>query len=274
MSHILDKFSLGGKTVVVTGGGGLLGRQFTLALAQAGARVVVADIDDDTAQTQAALIIAQGLVAKASHLDVTDSASIHALVETCLADFGTLDVLVNNAALDPKFEPQYMQAPVDNAFETYPIQAWQDSLKVNLTGLFLMSQATVVPMLAQKSGVIINICSTYGLVGPDQRLYDLPGKPRKFKPVDYAVTKAGVLGFTHYLAAYYAGKNIRVNALSPGGVFNAHDDDFVKNYAAHTILGRMADIDEMNAAILFLASDASSYMTGANLIVDGGWTAW
>ena len=236
--------------------------------------MIVADIDLAAAQTQAASITADGWVAKASYLDVTNSASIHALVESCLSDFGSLDVLVNNAALDPKFEPQHLHAPADNAFETYPLQAWQESLQVNLTGLFLMSQAAVIPMLAQKHGVIINICSTYGLVGPDQRLYDLPAKPRKFKPADYTVTKAGVLGFTRYLAAYYAGRNIRVNALSPGGVYNAHEDDFVKNYAAHTILGRMADLDEMNAAILFLASDASSYMTGANLIVDGGWTAW
>jgi 2-deoxy-D-gluconate 3-dehydrogenase len=110
--------------------------------------------------------------------------------------------------------------------------------------------------------VIINICSTYGLVGPDQRLYEREGHPPQFKPVYYSVTKAGVLGFTRYLATYYAGINIRVNALTPGGVFNDHDDEFVEKYAARTVLGRMAQ------------NDASSYMTGANLVVDGGWTAW
>jgi len=274
MSTIFDKFSMSGKTVVVTGGAGLLGRQFTTTLAQAGALVCVADIDLQAAQAQVDRIIQEGSNAFAIMVDVTDPKSVRSMVDEVVRVSGRLDVLINNAALDPKFEPQDFNRKADNAFETYPLNAWEDSLNVNLTGMFLVAQAVATFMITCGHGVIINICSTYGLVGPDQRIYEIPGELRKFKPVDYSVTKAGVLGFTHYLAAYYAGTKIRVNALSPGGVYNEHGESFVHNYSARTIMGRMAELDEMNGAILFLASDASSYMTGANLVVDGGWTAW
>ena len=129
-------------------------------------------------------------------------------------------------------------------------------------------------MLESGGGVIINLSSIYGLAAPDQRMYQRPGKTPAYKPVYYSVTKAGIIGLTQYLAAYYAGKNIRVNALTPGGVFNGHEPDFTAAYSARAILGRMAEKDEMNGALLFLASDASAYMTGANLVVDGGWTTW
>jgi len=270
----MDKFSLAGKTAVVTGGAGLLGKQFTLTLAQAGALVVIADLNLELALQQAERIKSNGFDAIALAVDVTDPDSTRQMVNEIIRSTGRLDILINNAALDPKFEPQNFNGLADNSFETYPLQAWRDSLEVNLTGIFLVTQAAVIPMLKQEKGVVINICSIYGLVGPDQRIYKIPGETRKFKPVDYSVTKAGVLGLTHYLASYYANTNIRVNALSPGGIFNEHGDEFVKNYSARTILGRMANIDELNGAILFLASDASSYMTGANLVVDGGWTAW
>ena len=274
MQNVLDKFNLKGNTVLVTGGGGLLGRQFALALAQAGANVMLADLAYEAAADQAEVIRAEGLSAEALAVDVIDPDSTRAMVEQTLARFGRLDVLINSAALDPKFDPQHQSEQAANAFETYSLEAWRKALDVNLTGMFLASQAAVQPMLAQGKGVIINICSTYGINGPDQRIYIRPDGTRSYKPVYYSVTKAGVLGFTRYLAAYYAGKNIRVNALTPGGVYNQHDEVFVKAYSAKTILGRMANIDEMSAAMLFLASDASSYMTGANLIVDGGWTAW
>lgn len=271
---VLKKFDMTSKTAVVTGAAGLLGQQFSLALAQAGASVVLADIAGETVEEYAQKLRDQGLEALAVTVDVTDQSSNKAMIESTLDKFGSLDVLVNSAALDPKFDPANLNSQGANAFEDYSLESWRQALDVNLTGMFLATQAAVAPMLQQGQGVIVNICSTYGLAGPDQRLYERPDGTRSFKPVYYSVTKSGVLGFTRYLAAYYAGKNIRVNALTPGGVYNGHDDVFTAQYSARTIIGRMANIDEMSAAMLFLCSDASSYMTGSNLVVDGGWTAW
>ncbi len=276
MTSIFDLFKLEGRVAVVTGGAGLLGREFSRTLAEAGAAVVVADIQAGAAEAVAADLTAQGYPALGVRLDVTDPASVQAMLEMTVARFGRLDILVNSAALDPKFDPEALaRGIIPGRFEDFPLDLWNQALAVNLTGVFLVTQACVRPMLAQGKGSIINICSTYGLNGPDQRIYvRADGQRVGYKPVYYTVTKAGVLGFTKYLAAYYAGTQIRVNALTPGGVYNQHDEDFVRNYSARTILGRMARKDEMNGALLFLASDASSYMTGANLIVDGGWTAW
>jgi 2-deoxy-D-gluconate 3-dehydrogenase len=273
MSKFYDSFQLTSQIALVTGAAGLLGSGFCRILAKAGASVIVADIDEEGATLVAEEIQADGLLATPARVDITDPISVDKLIETVLREYGGLNILVNSAALDPKFDPDHHEQ-TSNAFEDYPLEAWNQALDVNLTGMFLVSQASATPMLAQDRGVIINICSTYGLVGPDQRLYEREGHPPQFKPVYYSVTKAGVLGFTRYLATYYSGKNIRVNALTPGGVFNDHDDEFVEKYAARTVLGRMARRDELNGALLFLASDASSYMTGANLVVDGGWTAW
>ena len=274
MTTIMDKFSLGGRTALVMGGAGLIGKQFTRALGQAGAKVVVADLAGESAQVHAQALAKEGIDAMAVQVDVTDPESVSDLVQRAVARFGSVDILVNSAALDPKFDPENVSAQSANAFETYPLDSWREALDVNLTGMFLTCQASARQMLAQDYGVIINICSTYGLVGPDQRLYERPEGPRQYKPVYYTVSKAGVLGLTRYLATYYAGKPIRVNALTPGGIYNQHDDAFLKAYSARTVMGRMANLDEMNGAVVFLASEASSYMTGANLIVDGGWTAW
>jgi len=273
MNRIFDKFDLSGRTAIVTGGAGLLGAEFCRTLAEAGASVIVADLDDGAADRVVSALLADGLKAVSRQVDVTQEESTRALAESTVERFGRLDILVNSAALDPKFDPQHTSRSA-NAFEEFPLTVWEQALSVNLTGLFLCCQAAARPMLEQGRGVMINICSTYGLVGPDQRIYQRPGEAPRFKPIYYSVTKAGVLGMTRYLATYFAGKNIRVNALTPGGVFNDHDETFVKNYAARTVLGRMADRDEMNGGLLFLACDASSYMTGANLVVDGGWTAW
>ena len=273
---IQEKFDLSRRVAVVTGGVGLLGTEFCRTLAEAGAAVAVVDLNGAASQAVAESLTGSGYQALALPTDITKPESVNAAIDKVLSTFGRIDILVNSAALDPKFDPEAVDKGITpGAFEDYPLDLWNSALSVNLTGIFLVTQACVKPMIEQgKRGSIINICSTYGLNGPDQRIYVKDGKRVAFKPVYYTVTKAGVMGFTKYLAAYYAETEIRVNALTPGGVFNNHEEYFVKNYSAKTILGRMADKDEMNGALLFLASDASSYMTGNNLVVDGGWTAW
>jgi NAD(P)-dependent dehydrogenase (short-subunit alcohol dehydrogenase family) len=272
---IMNKFNLGGRAAVVTGGIGLLGKQFCRTLAEAGAGVVVADLNTATAEAFAAELRSDGYQAIGVGVDVTRPDSVQAMVETCMREYGRLDVLVCSAAMDPKFDADNINLQNNNAFENYPLTAWNQAVEVNLTGVFLCCQAAARQMVDQGGdGSIINICSTYGLVPPDQRIYEKPGKPKSFKPVFYTTTKAGVLGLTKYIASYYAGTRIRANCLTPGGVYNNHDETFERNYAYRTIMNRMANLDEMNGALLFLASDASSYMTGGNLVVDGGWTAW
>jgi 2-deoxy-D-gluconate 3-dehydrogenase len=273
MPNLAKTFDLSGRVAVVTGGAGLLGRQFCATLTEAGAAVLVADLNGEAAEKVAKELTVAGHKATAQATDVGEATSAQGMAATAVRLFGRLDILVNSAAIDPKFDNS-SKGKHSSAFEEYSLVAWEAALRINLTGAFLCSQAAVRPMLQQGGGVIVNICSTYGLGGPDQRIYQRPGEALQYKPVDYTVTKAGILGLTKYLATYYGGKNIRVNALTPGGVFNEHDEVFTQAYSARTVLGRMAQPDEMNGALLFLASDASSYMTGANLVVDGGWTAW
>lgn len=255
--NVLNSFRLNGQVIIVTGGAGLLGKEYCRAIKEAGGIPIVADINARTP------------------VDVTSKKSINALVKKTLRRYGRIDGLINNAALNPKFEKKNAKKHT-NSFEDFPLKLWNQSLAVDLTGMFLCAQAIAPTMLSQGGGSIINIASTYALVGPDQRLYekDDPKAKKNFKPVAYSATKTAVIGLTRYLATYWAGKGIRVNTLTPHGVFNGHDKDFVKRYNARSPLGRMARKDEYNAALIFLLSDASSYMTGSNLIIDGGWTAW
>jgi 2-deoxy-D-gluconate 3-dehydrogenase len=273
MTSIQELFDLTGRTAVVTGGAGFLGQQFTEALAESGASVVVADIDANRAVEQANRIVKLGGKAVGTTLDVTDPTSVNQLIEFSIGSYGGLDVLVNSAALDPKFESS-SQKMHDTSFESYPLENWQQALNVNLTGMFLVCQAAAKVMKERGKGSIVNICSTYGITGPDQRLYESLGEPQLYKPVFYTVTKAGVLGLTKYIATYYQGTQIRCNALTPGGVERDHEPAFKDAYSKRTVLGRMAFPHEVKGAVVFLASEASSYMTGANLVVDGGWTAW
>jgi NAD(P)-dependent dehydrogenase (short-subunit alcohol dehydrogenase family) len=271
-----DLFSLRGRTAVITGAAGMLGRRYSEAFARYGASVALVDIDGERARRCAATVGAQtGSRCIGIETDISSKSSVAGMVSDVIGEFGAIDILVNNAAIDPKFEAgtSCRDGP---SFEDFPLELWQKTLDVNLTGTFLCCQAVGREMAARKSGSVINISSTYGLVAPDQRIYhkDDASTPAFCKPAAYTVTKAAVIQLTRYLATYWGDKGIRVNALVPGGVYNSHDEEFIRKYSERTPLGRMATKDEMTGALIFLASDASSYMTGACLVVDGGWTAW
>ena len=275
MTNTLDLFDMTKRHVIVSGGAGLLGPVFAEALLDAGAVVHLLDVDaKGLEETDNALSETYGDRVFHHVCDITDKAEVTRTVQT-IEGTAPVEVLINAAAINPKFEPGPDGHYADNgAFSTYSLENWHRSLEVNLTGMFLLSQSVSDGMMARDRGVIINIASTYGLTGPDQRIYEnASDAERFFKPVDYSVTKAGALGFTRALAAFFQNTKVRVNALSPGGVDNNLDADFVERYAARTVLGRMARADEYRGAMLFLCSDASSYMTGANLVIDGGWTA-
>jgi NAD(P)-dependent dehydrogenase (short-subunit alcohol dehydrogenase family) len=263
--------SLQDRVAIVTGALGLLGREHCRALAEAGARVVVADLDGDAAARFAAEL--PGAVGLA--LDVTRRASIEALRDELLRRFDRIDVLVNNAAINDKVEGATGDLAEASKFERYPLELWQRSMDVNVTGAFLCCQVIGAVMASRGSGSIVNIASTYGLVAPDQSLYKRPdGTQAFYKSPVYPVGKAALLGLTRFLAAYWGRAGVRVNALSPGGVENGQEEFFVDEYSRRTPLGRMARPGDFRAALVFLAGEGSSYMTGANLVVDGGWTAW
>ncbi|MBX7042049.1 MAG: SDR family oxidoreductase [Ignavibacteria bacterium] len=266
-----DLFSLKGKVSVVTGALGLIGREHCKALSEAGACVAVADIDGKACKEFADAL---GNNSVGVELDVTSKTSVESACSEILKKTGSIDVLVNNAAINDMFENPAM-ALEKSMFENYPLEMWQKSIDVNVTGIFLCSQVFGSEMAGKGNGSIINIASTYGIVAPDQSLYiDEKGKQKFYKSPAYPATKGAVISFTRFLAAYWGGRGVRVNTLSPGGVENSQDEFFVQSYSKRTPLGRMADRSDYKGAVVFLASDASSYMTGANLVVDGGWTIW
>jgi NAD(P)-dependent dehydrogenase (short-subunit alcohol dehydrogenase family) len=266
----MDLFSLKNKTAIVTGACGLIGFYHCQALAEAGATVVLCDQNEDQCKRKAAEL-GKGHIGIGC--DVASAESLLLARNQIMAELKHIDVLVNNAAINDMFENPQL-AGTQSAFENYPLEMFEKSLKVNVTGVFLCSQIFGTPMAEQGSGSIINIASTYGMVGPDQSIYlDKKGNRSFYKSPSYPTTKGAVINFTRFLAAYWGNKGVRVNTLSPGGVENKQDDYFIENYSAKTLLGRMAKPDDYKGAVVFLASDASSYMTGANLVVDGGWTA-
>jgi NAD(P)-dependent dehydrogenase (short-subunit alcohol dehydrogenase family) len=263
---------LGGKVALVTGALGLLGKEHCLALASHGAQVVACDLDGERCAGFAREL--PGGLALGLGLDITDPGSLQRVRDAVLSRCGRLDVLVNNAAIDDKFESPAAAAE-QSRFESYPLELWKRSLEVNVTGTFLACQILGTPMAERGAGSIVNVASTYGLVAPDQSLYRRPdGTQRFFKSPAYPAGKGAVLQLTRFLAAYWGHRGVRVNALCPGGVENGQDPHFQESYTKRTPLGRMARPDDYRGALVFLASDSSSYMTGASLVVDGGWTAW
>ena len=257
-------FSLRDRVAVVTGGLGQLGRQFTAALNDAGARVAVLD--------QLSSSIPDTDTRRYLQADVTDRASLEQALARIEADWGPPHILVNNAALD---SPPDAPASANGPFESFPVDVWRRVQDVNVTGVFLCCQVIGGRMAAAGRGSVINICSIYGLVSPDQRIYEYRRTAGEefFKPAAYATSKSALLNLTRYLATYWS-PGVRVNAVTFAGVFNNQPQAFLDEYTRRVPLGRMAREDEYNGAIVFLASDASSYMTGANLVLDGGYTAW
>jgi len=267
--HSQDMFNLSGKVALITGALGLIGKEHCKALAQAGATVIVADLSLDACVNFAATL---GNNSKGIALEITVESEVEKCADWVEKEFGRLDILVNNAAINDHFQTSSDLLSL-SSFENYPVDMFQKSWEVNVKGLFLCSQKFGKIMLKNKQGSIINIASTYGVVGPDQSLYkDENGQQLFFKTPAYPTTKGAVINFTRYLAAYWGEQGIRVNTLSPGGVENGQTDFFMQQYSAKTLLKRMAKSDDYAGALVFLASDASSYMTGANLVVDGGFT--
>lgn len=261
--HSIEKmFKLDGKRVIITGGAGMLGFEFGKTLSEAGANVILADTKEACIEKAVQLTKEHGTKAMGIVTDVSDEKSVQHMVDQILREFNTIDILVNNAAVQPE--------GFGESIEEYSLQTWNRVISVNLTGLFICSRVVGRQMIKQRNGVIVNVASIYGVVSPDPELY----KDWYYEsPISYSATKSAVINFTRHLAVFWAKKGIRVNALTPGGVFNDQNPNFVNKYCERAPLGRMARKDDYNGAILFLVSDASSYMTGSNLIVDGGWTA-
>lgn len=272
---MMDRFDLTGKTVVITGAGGLLGPQWAEAVLECGGTPVITDISLSAARETAARLSEKYNTSLTYELlDVTDPHN----VSEFFREIKKVDVLINNAAKDPKVKKGDAGLNLETRFETMTFDYFQEGTDAIVNGTFLCSQAAVNKMLSLGTkGVIVNVASDLSVIAPDQRIYQKPGltwDQQPVKPITYSAAKYAVVGMTKYLATYLAEKGIRVNALSPTGVFNNHPEEFVQKLSGIIPMGRMANIDEYKAAMAFLCSDASSYMTGHNLVIDGGKSVW
>lgn len=277
-ASVRNQFDLAGRVAVITGGAGLLGVRHAEAIAEMGGIPVLIDLDGQGAQARAAEIATvYGVQAVGIGADITQPEMVSRALARILGTLEHVDILINNAAHNPRMEATDTESSHWSRLEHFPLDVWKQDLAVGLTGAFLCSQIIGAEMARRSKGVILNIASDLGVIAPDQRIYrqpDLPDGQQPVKPVSYSVVKHGLIGLTRYLATYWADRGVRVNALSPGGVYNGQDNAFVQRLTNLIPLGRMAHKDEYKAAVVFLVSDASSYMTGANVIMDGGRTVW
>jgi NAD(P)-dependent dehydrogenase (short-subunit alcohol dehydrogenase family) len=279
VSKAFEKFDLMGKTALVTGAAGLLGMEHAAALLESGATVVLTDVSDTAlVAARKSLSLETDISRILSHvMDVTQLDAIQAVAKELAVAGRRVDILVNNAAIDPKVKGD--QGVLETSrLENFPIEQWDLQMKVGLTGAFLCSQVFGSLMAEDsKGGVILNIASDLSVFSPDQRIYRRSGVANEMqpvKPVTYSVIKAGLVGLTRYLATYWADRGVRSNALSPGGVFNGQGEEFVQRITSLIPMGRMANRNEYRAAVQFLCSDASGYMSGQNIVMDGGRSVW
>jgi len=274
-----DKFNLAGKHALITGAVGLLGGQHARAILQHGGAVVLTDVDQEGLEKQHYELAQQYGQLHVMHflMDVTNESSINDVLEKVKLAGVHISILINNAAIDPKVGSNDSLTE-SSRLENFSIDQWNMELAVGLTGTFLCSKVFGTAMAASDmSGVILNIASDLSVISPDQRLYSKNGlKPdaQPVKPITYSAIKAGITGLTRYLATYWAESNVRCNSLSPGGVENGQDKDFTNKLVSRIPLGRMAQLDEYQAAVQFLTSDASEYMNGQNIVMDGGRSVW
>lgn len=274
--HTHASLSIAGKVILITGAYGLIGQTIALAFLEQGAFVILSDIEESK-QSKLESEISKKFPPSQflfQTLDITDEVRCQQTMIAVIKKFGRLDVLINNAGLDAKFDKHSFGKVNPSRFENYPADLLRKSIDINLTGTIMITQYACKQMVKQKSGNIINVASTYSVVSPNQNLYNFGDGNQNFKPVDYIASKSYIPNFTRYLATFYASEGIRCNAIVPHGIYNDHDEAFQKNFAQLSPLGRMCDRKELIGPFTFLASNASSYMTGSLLTVDGGWTAW
>ena len=274
-----DKFEIPGRVCVVTGGGGLIGRKHAEAIVEGGGIPVLLDIADaGMVRVKAALTEEYGedLAIETYVTDITDRSALEKVRDDLMKKYGHIDVLINNAANNPKVEGGSKNLGAMR-FHNFPVEIWDQDLAVGLTGAMLCAQVFGEVMEKQKKGVILNISSDYGLIAPDQRIYrkeGLPEEQQTIKPVSYSVVKHGLIGLTKYLAIYWAEKGIRVNTLCPASLENGQDPEFVAKISNLIPMGRMSRPEEYVCTILYMISDAATYMTGATVVIDGGRTSW